>query len=239
MSPAFLQTLTGNGVSYNGSVTAPTTNPYPCSTSTFTFLVGELYLSTATSTNLSTVTVAGPGTVTLNAMLQPAMSQVTYTNSTGTAAPTAPVQFYEGTNMVGTATLGGNGTIASLTLTGVASGTHTYTAQYPGDSTYAAYSFGSVTVTVSPFSTSSTTSLVASPSPVQAGSSTMLTATVTGTQSNAVPTGTVNFFDGSAMIGSAPVGAAGSGGHGHCNFIYGSQRALSAQPVCAICWGLK
>ena len=52
--------------------------------------------------------------------------------------------------MVGTATLGGNGTIASLTLTGVAAGTHTYTAQYPGDSTYAAYSFGSVTVTVSP-----------------------------------------------------------------------------------------
>ena len=44
--------------------------------------------------------------------------------------------------MVGTATLGGNGTIASLTLAGVAAGTHTYTAQYPGDSNYCAYSFG-------------------------------------------------------------------------------------------------
>jgi Glycosyl hydrolases family 28/Bacterial Ig-like domain (group 3) len=212
VSPTFLQTLTGTGVSYNGSVTAPTTAPYPCSASTFTFLVGELYLSTATSTNLSTVTIPGPGTVTLNAMLQPTMSQVTYTNSTGTAAPTAPVQFYEGTNMVGTATLGGNGTIASLTLTGVASGTHAYTAQYPGDSTYAAYPFGSVTVTVSPFSTSSTTSLSASPSPVQAGSSTVLTATVTGTQSNALPTGTVNFLDGATVIGSAALGTASSGG---------------------------
>ena len=78
VSPAFLQRLTTNGVSYNGSVTSPTTAPYPCSASTFTFLVGELYLSTATSTNLSAVTVPGPGTVTLNAMLQPAMSQVTY-----------------------------------------------------------------------------------------------------------------------------------------------------------------
>lgn len=211
VSPSFLQTLTTNGVSYNGSVTSPGTAPYPCSASTFTFLVGELYLSTATSTNLSAVTVPGPGTVTLNAMLQPTMSQVTYTNSTGTAAPTAAVQFYEGTTMVGTGTLGGNGTIASLTLTGITAGTHTYTAQYPGDSTYAAYPFGSVTVTVQPFSTATTTSLSAAPSPVQAGSSTVLTATVTGTQSTGVPTGTVNFFDGTTMIGSAAVAAASSG----------------------------
>lgn len=90
VSPAFLQSLTGTGVTFNGSVTSPTTAPYACSASTFTFLVGELYLSTSTSTNLSTVTVPGPGTVTLNAMLQPAMSQVTYMSSTGTAAPTAP-----------------------------------------------------------------------------------------------------------------------------------------------------
>jgi Glycosyl hydrolases family 28/Bacterial Ig-like domain (group 3) len=211
VSPAFLQSLTGTGVSYNGSVTAQNTAPYPCSASTFTFLVGELYLSTAATTNLSTETVPGPGTVTLNAMLQPAMSQVTYMNSTGTAAPTAAVQFMEGTNVVGTAALGGNGTIASLTLTGVAAGTHTYTAQYPGDSNYAAYPFGSVTVTVSPFSTASTTALMASPSPVQSGSSSVLTATVTGMQSNALPTGMVNFFDGPTMIGSAALGTAASG----------------------------
>lgn len=211
VSPAFLQSLTGTGVSYNGSVTSPSTVAYPCSASTFTFLVGELYLSTASTTNLSTETVPGPGTVTLNAMLQPAMSQVTYMNSTGTAAPTAAVQFMEGTNVVATAALGGNGTIASVTLTGVAAGIHTYTAQYPGDSNYAAYPFGSVTVTVSPFSTASTTALMASPSPVQSGSSTVLTATVTGMQSNALPTGMLNFFDGTTMIGSAALGTAASG----------------------------
>jgi polygalacturonase len=211
VSPAFLQTLTTSGVTYNGNVSAPATSPYPCSASTFTFLVGELFLSSSTSTNLSSVTVPGPGTVTLNAMLQPAMSQVTYMNSTGTAALTAPVQFFEGTNMVGTATLGGNGTIASLTLTGVAAGAHTYTAQYPGDSTYAAYSFGSVTVTVMPFLAPSTTTLAVVPSPVQAGSNTVLTATVAGTFSTAAPTGTVTFFDGTAMIGSASVGTATSG----------------------------
>src|SRR5271170_5630922 len=53
VSPSFLQSLTGAGVTYNGSVTAPTTAPYPCSTSTFTYLVGELYLSASANTNLS------------------------------------------------------------------------------------------------------------------------------------------------------------------------------------------
>ena len=211
VSPAFLQSLTGSGISYTGSVTSPTTAPYACSPSTFTYLVGELYLSNSTSTSLSTETVPGPGTVTLNAMLQPAMSQVTYMTSTGTAAPTAQVQFYEGTNMVGTAALGGNGTIASLTLTGVTSGTHTYTAQYPGDSTYAAYPFGSVTVTVIPTAAASTTALAATPSSIQAGSSTLLTATVTGTSLAVAPTGSVNFLDGTTFLGSSPVGTVSSG----------------------------
>ena len=211
VSPSFLQGLTGTGVTYNGSVTAPTTAPYPCSASTFTFLVGELYLSTSTSTNLSSVTVPGPGTVTLNAMLQPAMSQVTYSNSTGTTAPTASVQFYEGTTMVGTASLGGNGTIASLTLIGVTTGTHTYTAMYPGDSTYAAYPFGSVTVVVTPTAAPSTTTLTVSPSTLQAGSTILLTATVAGTSQAAAPTGTVTFFDGTTTIGSSSVGAVSSG----------------------------
>jgi Glycosyl hydrolases family 28/Bacterial Ig-like domain (group 3) len=211
VSPAFLQSLTGTGVTYNGSVTSPTTAPYPCSAANFNFLVGELYHSALANTNLSSVTVPAPGTVTLNAMLQPAMSQVTYSNSTGTAAPTAPVRFFEGTNVVGTAALGGNGTLASLTLTGVTSGTHTYTALYPGDSAYAAYPFGNVTVAVSSTASPSTATLSAMSSTVQAGSNTVLTAAVVGTSSAAAPTGTVNFFDGTTMIGSSVVGATTSG----------------------------
>ncbi len=208
VSPAFLQALTGNGVSYTGSVTAPATPPYSCSASTFTYLVGELYLSSGTTTNLPAVTAPGSSAVTLNAMLQPTMSQVTYTTSTGVPAPTAPVQFFEGSNMVGTAPLGENGTLASLTLSGVPSGIHTYTALYPGDATYASYPFGSVTVTVT--AAPSTTALTASPSSLQAGSNTTLTATVAGSSLAAAPTGIVNFLDGASIIGSAPVSAAAS-----------------------------
>ena len=106
----------------------PDEAPYPCSLSNFQYLVGELYASTGTTTNLQTTSLNAPTSVTLNAMLQPAMSQVTYASIsgggtyTGTPAPTAPVQFLEGTTVVGTGTLGGNGTIASVTLAGVLPG---------------------------------------------------------------------------------------------------------------------
>jgi hypothetical protein len=96
VSPAFLQSLTGSGVTYNGSVTAPSTPPYACSPSTFTYLVGELYVSTPNVTNQSSISVSGPGTITLNAMLQPAMSQVTYMNSSGTAPSPLPSNFLKG-----------------------------------------------------------------------------------------------------------------------------------------------
>ena len=139
-------------------------------------------------------------------MLQPTMSQVTYGAYTGTPAPTAAVQFFEGTTMVGTASLGGNGSLASLTLTGVTTGSHTYTAKYPGDSTYAAYTFGSVSVMVIPTAAPSTIAVAAAPSTLQAGSTTILTANITGTSLAAGPTGTVNFLDGTAVIGTGTVG---------------------------------
>ena len=70
------------------------------------------------------------------------MSQTSFSGTagswTGVAAPSAAVNFYEGTTVVGTATLGVNGTLASLTLSNLTVGTHTYTAQYPGDSNYPA-----------------------------------------------------------------------------------------------------
>jgi hypothetical protein len=64
---------------------------------------------------------------------------------------------------------------------------------------------------VSPYSSATTTVLTVSPSSVQAGSSTMLTATVTGAQANAVPTGAINFLDGTTVLASGAVTAASSG----------------------------
>ncbi|HSY68714.1 MAG TPA: glycosyl hydrolase family 28 protein [Edaphobacter sp.] len=205
---SLLTTLTGTNITYTGSVTMPDEAPYPCSLSNFQYLVGELYASTGTATNLQTTSLNAPTSVTLNAMLQPAMSQVTYASIsgggtyTGTPAPTAAVQFLEGTTVVGTGTLGGNGTIASVTLAGVLPGVHTYTAQYPGDTTYTnPLTFGSVTVTVVGVPT--TTAVAVSGGQVY-GAPTAITATVTPTGTG-TPTGTVQFLDGGVVLGTQPL----------------------------------
>jgi hypothetical protein len=84
--------------------------------------------------------------VTLNAMVLPTTSQVTYSGYTGSAAPTAGVQFYDGATLLGTASLGANGTVASYTVTNPTAGVHTYTAAYVGDSNYPATVLGANTV---------------------------------------------------------------------------------------------
>ena len=205
--PSFLSSLTGTGVSYVGSATSSSiAGAYSCTAaSVFPYVVGDLYLSTTGTSNVLSVTVAAGASFTLNAIVQPAMSQTSFSGTvgsyTGAAALTQPVSFYEGATLVGTGTLSANGTLASVTLSGVSTGTHTYTAQYPGDSNYGAYSFGSVTVTQqAPVAT--TTDVSASTSSVGYGTSVTLTATVTGTAGTA-PTGTVQFYAGGAAIGSA------------------------------------
>jgi polygalacturonase len=203
--PATLQAQTGTGVTYTGTATATATPSYSCSaTSTiFPYVVGELYVSTTTATNLKTATIASTGSVTLNAMVQPAKSQVTYNgtvgNYTGATALTQPVNFLEGTTNVGTAVLSSNGTLAPLTLTGLTVGTHTYTAQYPGDTNYSALAFGSVTVTVLGATVATTTTLTA-PTAGSYGGMTTLSATVDG--AGGTPSGTVSFYNGTTLLGS-------------------------------------
>ncbi len=197
---SLLLSQAGTGVTYTGGITNPTQAPYPCTPATFQYLVGELYGATAGTTNLHTAIATTNSAITLNAMLQPAMSQVSYTSISGqgsyagTAALTAPVQFLEGTNVVGTASLGGNGTLASVTLTGLTAGTHTYTAYYAGDANYTVpLTFGSVTVTVAQASATAT-ALTATPATVPYGTATALAATVTSTAAG-TPSGQVVFVD--------------------------------------------
>lgn len=204
--PSFLQTLSGTGITETGTATATTAGAYDCSaTSTiFPYIVGELYLSTPTATNLQTASVPVGTNLTLNAMVQPAMSQATFNGTvgsyTGAAALTAGVNFYEGLNKVGTGTLSANGSLASVTLTNVTAGPHTYTAQYPGDANYGVLSFGSVTVNVSAATATALTTLTA-PATGTFGNTTQLSVLVTG--AGATPTGTVTFYDGAASLGTA------------------------------------
>jgi hypothetical protein len=144
-APNAISVTETNNASLAGAFpTAPCANAFPT-------LVGELFASTTTggvtTNNLNkTAAVTIPASVTLNAMVQPANSQASYSNYTGVAAPIAAVQFYDGATAIGTGTLGANGTLASLTIANPTAGTHTYTAQYLGDSTYPATTLGANTV---------------------------------------------------------------------------------------------
>jgi hypothetical protein len=98
--------------------------------------------------------------VTLNAVVQPAMSQTTYFMKSsnlpspgrvaiGSPALTDQVRFYEGQQLIGTAALSANGTLATLQLPALTSGLHLYTAQYPKDDTYSSgLTFGLVSIYV-------------------------------------------------------------------------------------------
>jgi hypothetical protein len=131
---------------------------YACPSGPLPFTTGELYVS---ATNLPAAWITAGESVTLNAVVQPIMSQTTqfmpnsYGANPGLLAVGSPelrnpIRFYEGTQLIGTARLSANGTLASLVVKNIAPGTHTYTARYPADSYYAELNFGSVTVDATP-----------------------------------------------------------------------------------------
>lgn len=176
INPTSLQQLTGTGVSYMGDASNAAEAAYGCSSANFQPLTGELVLSTATATNLQSLSTKSPASFTLNAVLQPASAEY--------SALTNPITFYDGNTAVGTATLGGNGTLAALNLSNVSGGTHTYTAMYPADNNYAAFSFGSVTVEVTPDSTGTgtpnpTVTVSATPSSLSLSPGSSATSTLT------------------------------------------------------------
>ena len=218
--PALLQTLPGTGISYTGTAPTTTTGAYSCPSSVFPYIVGELYASTASATNLQTVSAVSGTAITLNAMVQPAMSQVSYGAWMGTAALSKPINFLEGTAVVGTGSVGLNGTIASFATNALTPGVHVLTAQYPGDTVYPLLNFGSVTVTITG-TTASSTVLTATPTGSTYGTSSALKATVTG----AGATGTVTFLDGGVTLGTATL----AGGSATLNKILtGGTHSLTA-----------
>jgi polygalacturonase len=111
-----------------------------CSTA-FVYLVGDLTAKKAS--------VTAGGNATLTAVLQNVVSPlqagtISYPQQN---APTGTINILEGTNVVGTGTITSGNRLTYITVPAVTAGTHVYTAQYSGDSHYAALSFGNFTLT--------------------------------------------------------------------------------------------
>jgi hypothetical protein len=155
-------TLSANSYTSKTPVSSPS-QASACPPGPWPYTTGELYASTEKgsttrgATNLTSASVTAGSSITLNAVVQPIMSQTTqfmpdsYGADPGLLAVGSPpltneVIFYEGSPAIGFGTLRANRTLATFVVENVQSGTHTYTAEYPADRFYETLRFGSVSV---------------------------------------------------------------------------------------------
>lgn len=157
---------------------------------------------------LQTVQTAGT-TVTLISSANPSLASASLTLTSTVVSTggivTGTVTFQDGTTTLGAANLNGAG-VATLVISGLTPGLHSITANYGGDannlpSTSPALAESVVLVT--------TVSLVSSENPALALDAVTFTATVTNGSSKA-PSGTVVFNDGTKVLGTVALSAAGT-----------------------------
>ena len=168
------------------------------------------YSNSAVGSAAYTITSAAATTTSLTATPNPVGTGQTLTLTatihwTGSTTPTGTVNIMSGSTPLGTAPVNSSG-VATLTITTLAVGSYSLTAQYSGNANFLSSTSAAVSVTV--YSQATTTSLTATPNPVAPGHTLTLTAAVQGTGSTA-PAGTVSFMSGSTLLGTATLNASG------------------------------
>ncbi len=154
----------------------------------------------------STLTVGQDGTTTsVKSSANPSAygQSVTFTatvlaSAPGGGTPTGTVTFLDGTVTLGQGTLSGG--VATFMTSLLASGTHTITAGYGGDTDFTASGSASLSQVVG---VGTSTALTSSVNPSVYGQAVTFTATVTQASGTTKPTGTVTFYDGMAVLGTA------------------------------------
>ena len=153
--------------------------------------------------------VRGGVTVTVTTSPEPSgLNQLmTFTANVDPAAPAAgapggTVQFFDGATLLGTSTLSSGG--ASLTTAGLAAGVHTIEARYDGDPSFEPGASSSPH-TVNVAAATPALDISSSRHPASVGQSVTLTATVS--LAAGPVTGTVEFYDGAALLGTSPIGS--------------------------------
>jgi large repetitive protein len=183
---------------------------YPGS-STFGYAVAPPYSLTITAPQATVALAASPNPATAN---QPITLTATLTPSTATGT----VTFLNGSTALGTATvLSGAATLSGITLT---SGSYSMTAQYGGGNGFPAATSPAINLTVKATSSVVVTS---SANPSNTKQSVAFTATVTP----ASATGSVQFLDGTTVLGSATL-ANGSASYTPASLSQGTHSITAA-----------
>jgi VCBS repeat-containing protein len=173
---------------------------------------GDTYYSTSTATAISVTVAKLPTTSAVTySPTSPSIGQtVTLTASVvagtyASANPTGTINFKVDNVTVASKTLtAGQPSTATAALSSLTGGAHTVTVTYQGDTNYAASSSSSTVLTVSKGAT--VTTLAVTPTTLAAGVTETLTATVAPADSSVTSYtigGTVYFYDGGALLGSA------------------------------------
>ncbi len=197
----------------NGNTAAYSTATLPVGSNSITATYTDTNNVSSTSSPLTQVVEQNTATV-LTSSVNPAVhgTPITFTAvvaATGTVVPTGTVTFYDGTVQIGTGTLAAAGTTsaaATFPTSTLAAGTHSITAAYGGDAKDFASTSAALSETVN--IASSTTALAASANPAIAGKPLTLTATVTTNGGTAA--GTVNFYNGTTLLGAGTLNGAGA-----------------------------
>jgi hypothetical protein len=165
--------------------------PLDCSKA-FVYLAGELFAGTSTP--------AAGQPLALTAIVQPIASYSSSYPLSG--APTGTITIFDGSTPVASGpvtapsvsyTNASMRTLTQIAVPSVTVGTHTYTAEYSGDTNFAPLSFGSFTVTAAGQSMPTTTTVTHLPASVVYGASVTYTAMVAPNGGSGTPTGTVTY----------------------------------------------
>jgi Ca2+-binding RTX toxin-like protein len=178
---------------------------------------GDPNFTTSTSSAVSQVVNAANTTTSLSSSANPSAygQSVTFTAtvapvSPGAGTPTGTVLFYDGNTQIGSGSLNqvsGNDQ-ATFSTSSLSVATHSITASYQTDGNFATSTSSAVSQTVNQDAT--TTSLSSSVNPSAYGQSVTFTATVgANSPGSGTPTGSVNFYDGSTLLGSGTLAVVG------------------------------
>lgn len=170
---------------------------------------GDSNYTTSTSSPLAQVITIGTVTLTLSGPGGPVnvgtAANFNVSLTTDGVTPTGTLALMDGTNVIGTQTLTAAGTYAFST-SALALGAHAISVTYVGDSNHGAAATTPFALVIQQAAT--TSSLQSSTNPVTLGQALTLTASVTSAGPNV--TGSMSFFDGATLLGSAGLGANGS-----------------------------
>ncbi len=192
-------TVLGTGAVSGGAATLATSSLAVGQHSITAVYSGDGNDAGSTSTVLSQFIVKAGSSVTITSSLNPsALAQaVTFTAKVASTSGTGTVQFLDGATVLGTGTLSGGA--ATFSVSSLTAGAHSITAVYSGDANNGGSTSAVLTQTVNKGASSVTVASSANPSSV--GQSVTFTATLTPSSA----TGSVQFLDGTAPLGSATV----------------------------------